>query len=352
MSGSRVTSGGKVGGGSHLTGVSAGSCRDVTGSEYLGREHFAEQCDITPKPSAAKVSRSQTQRGTVISGPKESRSEKVSGNEKGTCKAISGTPYAGAETFESFCSSEQQREGRMRTVMPVRQGAGKDISGIQPGLAGKQMTGAEEGACQVVSGTPYLAASEVQAVCGAKPAHVGDADFPQPLGEGTAGEFSVVSSVANPVAQATVAAPGAAPAGGAVTGSGYEGTGSVTGAFSMGKGKVSGTEESRFGGRAANVVVVEPKLQDAQSVSRVTGEGIETGLNITGDDWDRGDRVTGTEGSTAAQRNPTRRGPMSAMPEVAGKREPQVERPSANVTGGSGGSQEGSAVTVSGGARG
>ena len=84
----------------------------------------------------------------------------------------------------------------------------------------------------------------------------------------------------------------------------------------------------------------------------MTGEGIETGLNITGDDWDRGDRVTGTEGGSATQRNPSRRGPMSAMPEVASKREPQVVRESANVTGGSGGSQGSSAITVSGGARG
>ncbi|MFC1751491.1 CsoS2 family carboxysome shell protein, partial [Pseudomonadota bacterium] len=360
LTGNRVTSGGKVGGASVLTGIDAGSCRNVTGSEYLGREHFASQCDTTPEPSAAKVSHSQTQRGTVISGPKASRAEKVSGNEKGTCSAVTGTPYAGMETFESYCSTAEQRESRSRSVMPDRQAGGKDITGIQPGLANKQMTGGETGACQAVSGTPYLAASEVKEVCGAAPAVMGDADFPQPLSEVASGQFSLVPSVAgvaNVVSKAVErkqpasVAPARTPISGGVTGTGYEGQDSITGTFSMGKGKVTGTEQSRFGGRANNVVAVETKPQAAAKPNSVTGEGLSTGLNITGDDWDRGDRVTGTEGGSAAKRNPTIRGPMNAMPEMASKREPLVERPSANVTGGSGGSQ-GSAVTVSGGARG
>jgi len=353
LRGGKLTSGGKVGSADKLTGVESGSCREVTGSEYLGREHFAQQCEATPEPSVAKVSHSQTARGMVISGPKSSRSDKVSGNERGTCKAVSGTPYAGEEAFESFCTTQEQRETRMRSVMPAKGNAGKDISGLQPGLIGKQMTGTEEGACQIVSGTPYLAASEVKDVCGAEPAQVGEADFPQSL-NGTdvvGGEFSVLPTVVSAV-ETTGVAPAAPTVSRGVTGSGYDGVGAVTGAFSMGKGKVSGTEDSRLGTRSGNVITVEtkPVENEAQQATRITGEGIETGLNITGDDWDRGDRVTGTEGSSA-QRNPTRRGPMSAMHQVEQKRDPKVERPSANVTGGSGGSQ-GTAVTVSGGARG
>ncbi len=339
LRGGHVTSGGKVGGSTVLTGTEKGSCRDVTGSEYLGKEEFAS-CGVKPTPSAAKISHSQTTRGTVISGPKASRSENVTGNEEGTCKAVTGTPYAGSETFESFCAPEDQRQSRQRSVMPVRQGVGKDITGLQPGLKGKQMTGVEEGACQTVSGTPYLAASEVKDVCGASPAGAGATDFPQAIGE-MVGEFSVVPSIA-------AEAPGA---GSGVTGSGYEGDSPITGAFSMGTGKVTGTEQFRFGGRSANVVEVEPKVENAAPTNRVTGEGIETGLNITGDDWDRGDRVTGTEGGTASRRNPSRKGPMGAMPEIAAKREPEVVRESATVTGGSGG-DKGAAVTVSGGARG
>jgi hypothetical protein len=96
---------------------------------------------------------------------------------------------------------------------------------------------------------------------------------------------------------------------------------------------------------------------DARPVSRVTGEGISAGLKITGDDWDRGERVTGTEGASARRRNPTRPGPMtampgSAMPAVQPKRNESVPEPVSRVTGSSGNTQAGSLITVSGGARG
>ncbi len=341
ISGSRVTSGGKVGGSSVMTGNEAGSCRAVTGIEYLGREDYV-QCGTTPPAPVVKTSASHTQRGQVVSGPKSSRAENVTGNENGSCRAVTGTPYAGQEQFESFCAPEEQRNNRMLTVMPERApGAGKDITGQQPGLIGKKMTGAEEGVCQPVSGTPYIASSEMSAVCAASPAKVGESDFPKPVAEVAEGKMSVVPTVAS----------AGSISGGSVTGSGYEGEGPITGAFSMGQGKVTGTEQSRFGGRSENVITVTPKEEKAVATSRITGEGIETGLNITGDDWDRGDRVTGTEGASAVRRNPSRSGPMSAMPEIAAKREPMVDRPSADVTGGSGGSQ-GSSITVSGGARG
>ena len=357
LSGSRITSGGKVGSSAVMTGNEAGSCDNVTGTEYLGSEHFSQMCDSAPKAMPAKVSHSQTQRGQTVSGPKSNRAENVTGNMKGTCEAITGTPYTGGEVFTSFCAPEDQRKNQMRTVMPERApGAGKDITGQQPGLRGNKMTGTEEGACQSVSGTPYIASSEMGSVCAATSAQPGEADFPQSLSEGT---FSVLPSVAPASAitrePAVSALPSVAPASAitrdSVTGSGYQGGSSITGAFSMGQGKVSGTEESRFGNRSANVIEARVKPEQAP-VSRVTGEGMDTGLNITGNDWDRGDHVTGTEGRSATRRNPSRSGPMNAMPEVASKREPQVVRESANVTGGSGGSQGASSITLSGGARG
>jgi hypothetical protein len=84
----------------------------------------------------------------------------------------------------------------------------------------------------------------------------------------------------------------------------------------------------------------------------VTGEGISAGLHITGDDWDRGKRVTGTEGASARRRNPTRTGPMSAMANPRPKRNDEVMQPVSRVTGSSGNTDKGSLITVSGGARG
>ena len=91
---------------------------------------------------------------------------------------------------------------------------------------------------------------------------------------------------------------------------------------------------------------------DGRVKSRITGEGQNAGLKITGDDWDRGDHVTGTEGSSALVRNPSRRGPpKSAMGARAGA-PAEATTPANLVTGSSGSTDTGSLITYSGGARG
>ncbi|MBW6495863.1 MAG: transcriptional initiation protein Tat, partial [Burkholderiaceae bacterium] len=85
---------------------------------------------------------------------------------------------------------------------------------------------------------------------------------------------------------------------------------------------------------------------------RITGEGRER--SVTGDAWDRGGRVTGTEGRSAAGRNPTQRGEPrgnGTNARVARETEHPALAPS-RVTGSSGSSMSGAAVTLSGGARG
>jgi hypothetical protein len=81
---------------------------------------------------------------------------------------------------------------------------------------------------------------------------------------------------------------------------------------------------------------------------------MDAGPRITGDDWDRGDHVTGTEGSSATRRNPTRRGgPMSAMDfRRLEPRNAEMPDPVSKVTGSSGNTDTGSLITYSGGARG
>ena len=90
----------------------------------------------------------------------------------------------------------------------------------------------------------------------------------------------------------------------------------------------------------------------ARPSSRITGEGQSAGLKITGDDWDRGERVTGTEGASARRRNPTRPGPVGAMPPMDSKRNEEVPAPVSRVTGSSGNTERGALITYSGGARG
>ncbi|MFM1798608.1 MAG: hypothetical protein RLZZ117_886 [Cyanobacteriota bacterium] len=334
-----------VGRSQRVTGDEPGSCRSITGDEYIGSEQYDAFCGARPVPEAAKVGFSVTPRSQVVSGTRTGRSSKVTGDEPGTCKVVTGTPYAGLEEAGAWCGTKDVQAIRQRT--PIRMGT--VMSGIQPGIGGV-MTGAERGACEDISGTPYVGADQLAASCGTE-APV-PADFPQPLTTAPWQEFSVQS----PARAAQVERERT----GAVTGSTYEQGGRITGPFDMAAGKVTGTEQFRFDRRQREdargpLTPPAPAAEPApgqRPTSRVTGEGLSTGLTITGDDWNRGRHVTGTEGPSARRRNPSRPGPMSAMPQFQAKRNEEIPEPVSRVTGSSGNTASGSLITVSGGARG
>ena len=335
-------SGTQVGRSTKVTGDEPGSCRAVTGDDYVGSEQYSDFCQSAPAPSDQKVGVSATLMGKTVTGTMTDRGGNVTGNEAGTCKAVTGTPYAGAGQAEAFCSSPEKSVAMAR----ARKGTsnvGPSMTGIQPGIS-DVMTGAGKGACEPVTGTPYVGADQAATACPATAATPVSPDFPQPIAGQPWGEFSVTP-----------------PSGGAyqggqmsgVTGSRYE-QGNITGPFGMAGGKVTGTEEARFGG--SKTPMPEPTVEPVGMVegrvkSRITGEGMDAGQKITGDDWERGDRVTGTEGTSATRRNPTLRGPMAAMA-VANKRNEEVPMPVSKVTGSSGSTEQGSLITYSGGARG
>lgn len=337
-------SGTQVGRSTRVTGDEPGSCRNVTGDDYIGAEQYSEFCKSAPAPTDQKVGESATLLGKTVTGTMTDRGANVTGNEAGTCKAVTGTPYAGAKQAEAFCSSPE----RSMAMARARKGTGNvgpSATGLQPGLNGV-LTGAEKGMCEPVTGTPYVGADQAAQACPATAATPVSPDFPKPIAAQPWGQFSV-----------------APPSGGAqqgsqmvgVTGSRYE-AGHITGPFGMAGGKVTGTEEARFGGKGTEMP--EPMAQPVEMVggrvkSRITGEGMDAGQKITGDDWDRGARVSGTEGSSATRRNPTLRGagPMASMA-VANKRNEEVPVPVSKVTGSSGNTEKGSLITYSGGARG
>ena len=346
LSGTGVT-GTMVGRSAQVTGDEFGSCHRVTGDQYVSAEQVNAFCGSKPEPEAAKVGFSITNRNQVVSGTRTGRSEIVTGDEPGSCQAVTGTPYAGLEQAGQHCGTPAVQAIRERT--PVRAGTpSAALTGIQPGVGGV-MTGNQRGACEAVTGTPYVGADQLAAACGA------DA----PAGTDTHGEspegapwtrFSVVSP-ARAAQQQREARSG-------VTGTTYEQGNRITGPFDMAGGKVTGTEQFRFDNRDFQnrqqrqfqptvAVVSEPSEKPA---SRVTGEGSST--KITGDDWDRGEHVTGTEGASARRRNPSRPGPMSAMSPFERKRNEDTEWPVSRVTGSSGNTEKGSLITVSGGARG
>jgi hypothetical protein len=332
-----------VGRSTKMTGDEPGACRNVTGDDYVGIEQYQDFCPAAPQATDQKVGVSSTFAGRTVTGTMTGRGSRVTGDEPGTCKAITGTPYAGAEQYGAYCEPPAQQVARAR-MTPDQRTFGSVMTGQQPGINGT-MTGAEKGACETVSGTPYVGSDQAAEACPAVAAEPGAPDFPQAIGGTPWSDFSV-----EPPLHASDVRTGSS----AVTGSQYE-QGRITGPFGMAAGKVTGTEEARFGRGPNRAEVVPPAAEpqsDGRIKSRITGEGQDAGPKVTGDDWDRGDRVTGTEGTSATVRNQSRRGaPLSAMGARAGA-PAETPTPVSRVTGSSGNTQAGSLITYSGGARG
>ena len=334
----------------HMTGDEAGSCRNVTGDDYVGQEQYSGFCSTAAQaPTDQKVGVSSTGKGLSVTGTMTGRSDHVTGNEPGTCKSVTGTPYAGGDQLGNFCQAEDAAMANARNRQ-LRSTPAMAMTGIQPGVGGA-MTGADKGACEPVSGTPYVGADQYAAACPATAATTASSDYPQPIGGNTVGQqFSV-----------TTPSGGAAAAKGStgVTGNQFEQS-VITGPFGMAAGVLTGTEDARFGQKNVNAAEMRPQPTaevDGRAKSRVSGEGQDSGLNITGDDWGRGKHVTGTEGMSSTRRNPTIRAnnsmaTMAEMAAVAQKRNEEIAVPNSKVTGGSGNTDKGSLITYSGGARG
>ena len=334
----------------NMTGDEAGSCRNVTGDDYVGSEQYNGFCSTSAEaPTDQKVGVATTGKGMSVTGTMTGRAGQVTGNEPGSCKAVTGTPYSSAGQSGNFCQAEDAAMASMRN-RELRSTPAMPMTGLQPGVGGV-MTGANKGACEPVSGTPYVGADQFADACPATAATSASSDYPQPIGGTAVGQqFSV-----------TTPSGGAAAAKGSTGVTGNQSEQSViTGPFGMAAGVLTGTEEARFGNKSVNATEMRPEPTtevDGRAKARISGEGQDAGLNITGDDWGRGEHVTGTEGMSSTKRNPTIRAndSMAAMQEMAAiakKRNEELALPNSKVTGGSGNTDKGSLITYSGGARG
>jgi hypothetical protein len=346
-----AVSGTQLGRSSKISGAEQGACKRVTGSDYLSAEEFSSFCRAEPYQSPAKVGVSRTLKGQEVSGTQIGRSSSVTGDEYGACKPVTGTAYIGADQYADFCATRVVAEAANRT----RLGRNAELTGIQPG-PDVRLTGNARGECQTVSGSPYMGEVQQATACGRPPmathyrarapelasssADVTGNAMDAP-GNRQPGDFSVVSPARTAQDSETRR----------ITGSAFGSTGRITGSLARAAGLVSGTPEFRYrdGGEPVAAVVVSAA---EPAPDRITGEGRER--SVTGDAWDRSGRVTGTEGRSAASRNPTQRGePRGSNMNARAFRE--MEHPAlapSRVTGSSGNSMAGSAVTLSGGARG
>ncbi|MCP5279178.1 MAG: carboxysome shell protein [Thiobacillus sp.] len=402
----RPVSGIEVGRSIKVTGDEAGSCRAISGTEYLSNEQFQSICNARPEQGPAKVGEAASELGQRITGNLVERTSKVTGNEpraeghitgsqyergaaRGEAPAkvreartLGGRPMTGVMAGAAFPKLTGDEHGGCQRVTGIEQAVsaacaaapipaaakvdvthtlyGQTVSGTPLGRGGR-VTGDEPGSHLAISGTPYAASEQMMG--GYQPdATQGDVSplqaHPrfQPPGRPRAMAMSMRAAEPRPESF-SVSSP-ARESFGRITGTGYGGAGRITGPVNMASGLVSGTPEFRyrddshigFGPFSAPAAAPVPEAP-ARSI---TGEGRDDGARITGDDWARSGRVTGTEGRWAQGRNVTLRGEGRGMGASAwankGIEKPEV--PLAKVTGSSGNAGKGAVITVSGGARG
>ncbi|HRH80904.1 MAG TPA: CsoS2 family carboxysome shell protein, partial [Thiobacillaceae bacterium] len=307
-----------------VTGNEPGSCRAITGTEYIGAEQFESFCASRPAPAPAKVGASATGRGLTVSGPEVGRSAKVTGGEAGTCKPVTGTEYLGSENFDEFCAGKglTSRPEKVAMGATARKGlavtgsdearpvvvtgaeagakrgitgsqyndagvshltingpakvalthtiAGRPVSGTEVGRSVK-VTGDEAGACHAISGTEYLSNEQFKSVCHTRP---------------EAGPEKVGAT--------------ASEGGQRITGNLVERTGKVTGNEPRAEGRVTGSQYER--GAARGEAPAKVRELRTPAGRRLTG-GVMSGTGspkLSGDEQGGRQRVTGTDYAGAA----------------------------------------------------
>ena len=283
-------SGTALGSSTRVSGNKTGSCRTLTGDQYLMPGNKQAICDNSqgqrgtaiggmmsaagrPDPvTGGKVSESESWSRQRISGVNIEHARNVTGAEAGACSAISGTPYVGPSQYESSCNADATESASARIS---GMGYGNRVTGDAPRNA-DHVTGMQRGSSRAISGTSYYS-NEVEV----------EADEGNVIERINTG-FSVSSPQRAAHLQADASAALAPTA-----------QSRISGTFAAGQGKITGNQEFNFNPRA--------QAGRDSDKSRITGEGRMEGTAITGSAWGANKYVTGTEGFTASERNPSER---------------------------------------------
>lgn len=367
----QTISGNRMGQAKAVSGDRTGICSGVTGTNYLPADQGSMFCG-----SEATVTKPQ---GGFTIAPGPSASANAAGN-----KVSGGNDFpvqSGSIQPSSGDTSETPKKVMMSSTF-----AGVGTSGTQVGRTDTSVTGVEEGYCQAVTGTGYQGQEEVEAVCNntapSKPVNnpgvsgsfssrqdvTGDrSSSPLRASGSNAGGFSVATSI---VDQSGVM-PGkpqveTVTAGHPLTGAqpGPQGlTGAQTGACELVSGtQYQGVDQTALMCESANAAI--PGESDFpimfgnaapvdMSQPLPSPEPVVQANTITGDGWDSGSKVTGTNGPSAMTRNPSIRGNAGQPPMNASTFRPtsMEEVPTSPITGSAGNYSDGAKVTLSGGAR-
>jgi hypothetical protein len=386
--GGRPITGTAVGRSELTTGDESGSCRDVTGNQYLMPAARQPLCETSGRDAPKKVGISHTLQGARTTGTQVGQRIRRPGNitgaeEKGICQHISGTEYSGAEQYECHCGTPPARAINTAVPHAITWG-GQNVTGVDI-EHNENVTGDEQGVCGVITGTPYAGPNQYQAFCSAEnedkaqrrissqmaSGHHISGDLPLNVdhvsGTQRGSERDITGTryyVANPdkdistdvmerIKKINSSFSVRSPQRESQVRNGIDAVNAptaesrITGTFSAGEGKITGNQEFHFNPR--------PRIEASTDKSRVTGEGRVEGRTITGSAWITKDNVTGTEGYIAAERNPSQRkgNPHGWAGARKFKDKATHPEPTHHVTGMVGWSPKASApITVSGGGRG
>lgn len=355
-----------------VTGNESGTCRAITGTEYVGTEQFASFCGTQPEPNPPKVGISVTGAGRPVSGTEVGRSEKVTGDEHGSCASVTGSEYIGAEKLADFCgtkpsakpakvmSSRTEKkdisvtgadEARMNATTGNEAGsqhqvtgsqyadmgaakmtingpskvalthtiAGQSITGTEVGRSAS-VTGDEYGSCRPVTGTEYISNEQFASVCGT-------------IAEPHPAKVGIDNSMQ----------------GQRITGALVDRTEKVTGNEPGSCSHLTGTQygESKLCGGAM------PKVNNMHTLSGndLTGNSIDLSPKMTGDEQGGCLPVTGTEYYGQEQFAQCSSTPQAAPAKVGVDHTPKGEHVSGTMVGAVGnvtGNEHGAQLPVSG----
>lgn len=249
-----------------ITGIEAGSCRAITGTEYIGAEQYKELCTTTPPAAPTKVGVGSTSRNQRVSGTQVGRSAQVTGDEHGACKNVTGNEYLNTEQFEFLCASKPA-PSPAKVGMSATQ-AGHRVSGTEVGRSTK-VTGDEPGACLKLTGSQYYQPDQSGAVC---------------QGSGVPHKVSVMSTVrGRPVTGINVASSAA------VTGSEYGACADVTGT------EYNGLQQYQGCNRAPVLTPEKVTVMRTWREQSVSGTTVEHNPKVTGDEYGGCQPISGTE---------------------------------------------------------
>lgn len=404
----KAVTGTPVGHDTKITGDDRGNCQRVTGTEYLSAEQFQTECKTALPAATPKVSVMSSQGSQPVSGTAVGRSSKVTGDEPGSCRSVTGSQYYNSNDFATLCANPSprqaisvmasvshtatRREARdAGNAFPKSSGDaayttheanhvtathpfGLDrrpaanftnaatvttvvipayaVTGDRPGAGGSALTGDERGASLPVSGTPYVGSDN--AATQRPPQSQSQLSSGRFLSRTRSWQDLDSNDRPEPPIDFSIHTPArvAQDRGGSAVTGGDHGSQRITGPANKAGGLITGTPDFRH----QRAMAPATPAVDVTAAQRLTGEGSQAGTRVTGDAWQEQRHVTGTEGASALARNPSMRGQprAGAGMGVGAQQFREIERPpvpESRITGSSGSTSKGAMVTGSGGAR-